>query len=70
VPNLPSLTKVEIMYLVQNKIARIEPGELDWCADTITSIELGGNRLRVSLEAFGRGTRVRGGGREGRDEGE
>jgi protein phosphatase 1 regulatory subunit 7 len=36
------------MYLVQNKISRVEPGELDWCKDTITSIELGGNRIRVS----------------------
>jgi protein phosphatase 1 regulatory subunit 7 len=48
VPVLPSLTKLNIMYLVQNKIAKIEEGELDWCADTVTSIELGGNRLRVS----------------------
>lgn len=47
-PNLPSLAKVNIMYLVQNKISRVEPGELDWCKDTITSIELGGNRIRVS----------------------
>jgi protein phosphatase 1 regulatory subunit 7 len=48
-PNLPSLTKVKILYLVQNKIARVEPGELDWCSNTITSIELGGNRIRVRL---------------------
>lgn len=47
-PNLPSLTKVKVMYLVQNKIAKVEEGELDWCSDTITSIELGGNRIRVS----------------------
>jgi protein phosphatase 1 regulatory subunit 7 len=47
-PNLPSLKKVKVMYLVQNKIAKVEPGQLDWCADTITSIELGGNRIRVS----------------------
>ena len=24
----------------------MQPGDLDWCADTLTSIELGGNRLR------------------------
>lgn len=47
-PSLPSLKKVNVMYLVQNKITGIEAGQLDWCADTITSIELGGNRLRVS----------------------
>jgi protein phosphatase 1 regulatory subunit 7 len=47
-PNLPSLTKVKVMYLVQNKIAKVEAGELDWCSNTITSIELGGNRIRVS----------------------
>lgn len=50
-PNLPSLTEVNIMYLVQNKISRVEPGELDWCKDTITSIELGGNRIRVSAQS-------------------
>jgi protein phosphatase 1 regulatory subunit 7 len=48
-PNLPSLTKVQVLYLVQNKIAKIESGELDWCSGTITSIELGGNRIRVCL---------------------
>ena len=35
------------MYLVQNKIAKVEEGALDWAKDTMTSIELGGNRLRV-----------------------
>lgn len=47
VPTLPSLTKVKILYLVQNKITKVEEGDVDWCADTLTSIELGGNRLRV-----------------------
>jgi hypothetical protein len=42
------LTKVKVLYLVQNKIGKIEKGELDWCKETLTSIELGGNRLRVS----------------------
>nr|XP_031864267.1 uncharacterized protein CI109_000180 [Kwoniella shandongensis]KAA5531339.1 hypothetical protein CI109_000180 [Kwoniella shandongensis] len=46
-PHLPSLTKVKILYLVQNKISVVEEGELDWCKDTITSLELGGNRIRV-----------------------
>jgi protein phosphatase 1 regulatory subunit 7 len=48
VPSLPSLTKVNVMYLVQNKIAKVDEGSLDWAKDTMTSIELGGNRLRVS----------------------
>ncbi|WOO76757.1 Protein phosphatase 1 regulatory subunit 7 [Vanrija pseudolonga] len=47
VPNLPSLTAVKILYLVQNKIGKIDEGALDWCKDTITSIELGGNRIRA-----------------------
>jgi hypothetical protein len=42
-----------VLYLVQNKIARIEQGELDWCAETITSLELGGNRIRVSRRGGG-----------------
>ncbi|ORY25645.1 putative nuclear regulatory subunit of Glc7p type 1 protein serine-threonine phosphatase [Naematelia encephala] len=46
-PTLPSLTKVKVLYLVQNKISRVNPGDLDWCKDTITSLELGGNRLRL-----------------------
>ncbi|WWC62657.1 uncharacterized protein I303_105254 [Kwoniella dejecticola CBS 10117] len=46
-PNLPSLTKLNVLYLVQNKISHIEEGELDWCKDTMTSIELGGNRIRT-----------------------
>ena len=47
-PSLPSLTKVQTLYLVQNKIGHVHPGALDWCQDTMKSIELGGNRLRVS----------------------
>jgi hypothetical protein len=39
---------VQVLYLVQNKISAIEAGELNWCKDTLTSIELGGNRIRVS----------------------
>lgn len=46
-PTLPSLAKLQVLYLVQNKISRVEEGELDWAADTLTSIELGGNRLRA-----------------------
>lgn len=52
-PHLPSLGRVAVLYLVQNKIARIEEGELDWCAETITSLELGGNRIRVSRQGAG-----------------
>ncbi|CAK9782488.1 L domain-like protein [Cutaneotrichosporon oleaginosum] len=47
VPNLPSLSAVDTLYLVQNKITRIEEGALDWCAAKMRSIELGGNRIRV-----------------------
>lgn len=47
IPNLPSLTKIKVLYLIQNKIKAIEPGVLDWCKDTITSLELGGNRIRT-----------------------
>jgi protein phosphatase 1 regulatory subunit 7 len=38
---------MRILYFVQNKISSIQAGDLDWCADTLTSIELGGNRLRA-----------------------
>jgi hypothetical protein len=48
VPNLPSQRHISTLYLVQNKIAEVEPGELDWAADSMKSLELGGNRLRVS----------------------
>lgn len=46
-PSLPSLTKVQTIYLVQNKIGHVHPGALDWCQGTMKSIELGGNRLRA-----------------------
>ena len=46
IPNLASQTRLRILYLVQNKVSSVQPGDLDWCADTLTSIELGGNRLR------------------------
>ncbi len=36
-----------MLYLVQNKIGKVDEGELDWCKETMTSIELGGNRMRV-----------------------
>ena len=48
VPNLPSQHHIGTLYLVQNKIAEVEPGELYWAADSMKSLELGGNRLRVS----------------------
>jgi protein phosphatase 1 regulatory subunit 7 len=35
------------MYLVQNKIGKVDEGVLDWAKDSLTSIELGGNRIRV-----------------------
>lgn len=47
-PSLSSLIAVKILYFVQNKITKIDQGVLDWCADTLTSLELGGNRIRVS----------------------
>ncbi|ORX37337.1 hypothetical protein BD324DRAFT_579925 [Kockovaella imperatae] len=47
VPNLPSMTKVETLYLVQNKIKAVESGDLDWAKDTLKSLELGGNRIRA-----------------------
>ncbi|KIR68608.1 enzyme regulator [Cryptococcus bacillisporus CA1873] len=46
-PSLPSLKNVDTLYLVQNKISRLEEGELDWCQETMKSLELGGNRIRV-----------------------
>lgn len=46
-PSLPSLKHVDTLYLVQNKISRLEEGELDWCQETMKSLELGGNRIRV-----------------------
>jgi protein phosphatase 1 regulatory subunit 7 len=47
-PSLPSQKHIRTLYLVQNKISKIEPGELDWAAETMKSLELGGNRIRVS----------------------
>ena len=47
IPKLPSLKKVQVLYFVQNKIKEVDDGDVDWCKDTLTSIELGGNRLRV-----------------------
>lgn len=47
-PNLPSQKDISTLYLVQNKIAQVEEGELDWAAGSMKSLELGGNRLRVS----------------------
>jgi Leucine-rich repeat (LRR) protein len=49
IPVLPSLTKVHVLYFVQNKISRIDEGSLDWCSETLTSLELGGNRIRVGV---------------------
>lgn len=57
IPTLPSLTKVNVLYFVQNKISRIDEGSLDWCSETITSLELGGNRIRVSQLKLLFGTR-------------
>ena len=42
------MTKVNVIYFVQNKISKVDEGSLDWAKDTLTSLELGGNRLRVS----------------------
>jgi len=50
IPSLPSLTKVNVMYLVQNKIGKVDEGALDWAKDTLTSLELGGNRIRVRVD--------------------
>jgi protein phosphatase 1 regulatory subunit 7 len=49
VPNLPSKKQVNTLYLVQNKVAEVGEGELDWAAGSMKSLELGGNRLRVSV---------------------
>ena len=46
-PTLPSLKKVETLYLVQNKIKAVEAGQLDWAQASLKSLELGGNRIRV-----------------------
>jgi hypothetical protein len=46
-PHLPSLKCVKILYLIQNKISKVKEDDFDWCKDTITSLELGGNRIRV-----------------------
>lgn len=48
-PSLPSQKHIHTIYFVQNKISKIEPGQLDWAADTLKSLELGGNRIRVSV---------------------
>ena len=44
------MTKVNVMYLVQNKIGKVDEGALDWAKDTLTSLELGGNRIRVRVD--------------------
>lgn len=38
------------LYLVQNKISHIGEKDLTWAKDTMKSLELGGNRLRVSCQ--------------------
>ncbi|KAJ9100676.1 hypothetical protein QFC21_003721 [Naganishia friedmannii] len=45
-PSLPSQKHINTLYLVQNKISKIEQGELDWAAEALKSLELGGNRIR------------------------
>ncbi|KAI5452218.1 protein phosphatase regulatory subunit Sds22 [Naganishia albida] len=50
IKHLPSLTTqrhIHTIYFVQNKISKIEPGQLDWAADSLKSLELGGNRIRI-----------------------
>jgi protein phosphatase 1 regulatory subunit 7 len=49
---LPSLTKVNVVYFVQNKIGKVDEGALDWAKDNLTSLELGGNRIRVSSPPY------------------
>lgn len=41
-----------MIYFVQNKIGKIDEGALDWAKETLTSLELGGNRIRVSDDAM------------------
>lgn len=45
-PRLPSQKTISTLYLVQNKIAEVQEGDLDWSAGSMKSLELGGNRLR------------------------
>ncbi len=40
---------MKVLYLVQNKIGKVEEGELGWCEGTMMSLELGGNRIRVGI---------------------
>lgn len=44
---LDTLKAIKVLYFIQNKISRIEG--LEGVAETLTSVEFGGNKLRVSL---------------------
>lgn len=47
-PPLEALVKLEQVYLIQNKISRIEGLTGAGLAQNLRSLELGGNRIRVS----------------------
>jgi Leucine-rich repeat (LRR) protein len=47
-PPLEALAKLEQVYLIQNKISRIEGLTGPGLAQNLRSLELGGNRIRVS----------------------
>lgn len=50
ISHLSHLAKLHTLYLVQNKISRVRPGDLDVpLGSNLKSLELGGNRLRVSI---------------------
>ena len=51
-PPLDNLPNLHTVYFIQNKISRIEG--LDGLADSLRSLELGGNRIRVSATAWSR----------------
>ncbi len=46
-PILPSFKNISTLYLVQNKISKVDSGDLDWASGSMKSLELGGNRLRA-----------------------
>lgn len=43
---LETLKAIKVLYFIQNKISQING--LDGVADTLESVEFGGNKLRVS----------------------
>lgn len=50
-PPLDALTNLEQVYLIQNKISKIEGLTGSGLTNNLKSLELGGNRIRVSFAA-------------------